>query len=343
MKITGDDEEGKRELDSFTNPEEKYPVITTTSKLMTTGVDAQTCKLIVLDSNIGSMTEFKQIIGRGTRINEEYGKYAFTIMDFRKVTDLFSDKDFDGDPVKIYEPKIDEPIISDDFENVDETENLSEEDKKETVTIDIPETTEETKGEIIKKKSEKREKIYVNGVNISVVNERVQYYGTDGKLITEDLKDYTKKALKETYLSLDDFLNKWNTADKKQAVIDELLEQSIFIEELQEKVGKDFDVFDLVCHVAFDMPALTRKERAENVKKRNYFTKYGEQARNVIETLIDKYADTGITNIEDTKILTIDPLNKLGAPAQIVKFFGGADNYKQAIKELERELYNYTA
>jgi type I restriction enzyme, R subunit len=343
MKITGDDEEGKRELDSFTNPEEKYPVITTTSKLMSTGIDAQTCKLIVLDSNIGSMTEFKQIIGRGTRINEEYGKFSFTIMDFRNVTDLFSDPQFDGDPVRIYEPKQNEPVITDDFENIDETENLTEEEKKDTTEIDEPETSTNEPGQIIKKNREKQRKIYVNGVEIWVVNERVQYYGADGKLITESLKDYTSKAIKQTYHSLDEFLTKWNSAEKKQAIIDELLEQGIFIEELEEKVGKDLDVFDLICHVAFGMPPLTRRERVENVKKRNYFTKYGGQARKVIDALLEKYADTGIINIEDPKILTIDPINKMGAPAQIVKLFGGIKYYNEAIHELEKELYKTTA
>lgn len=338
MKITGDDEEGKRELDAFINPQEKYPVIATTSKLMTTGVDAQTCKLIVLDSNIASMTEFKQIIGRGTRINEEYGKFSFTIMDFRNVTDLFSDPTFDGDPVKIYQPKQDDPVIPEDFTDFDETENLTNQEKNEISEIDIPDM--ET-GSLIDKKPEKQQKIYVNGVQISVVNERVQYYGADGKLITESLKDYTSKAIKETYRTLDDFLIKWNAVDKKQAIVDELLEQGVFIEELEEKVGKGLDVFDLICHVAFGMPPLTRRERADNVKKRNYFTKYGEQARKVMDALLEKYADEGIDNIENLEILQVKPLSDFGSTIEIVNgIFGSRDKYLQAIKELEYELYN---
>jgi len=336
MQITGDNDEGKMELDNFINPEERYPVIATTSKLMTTGVDAQTCKLIVLDSNIGSMTEFKQIIGRGTRINEDFGKTFFTIMDFRNVTDLFADPDFDGDPVRIKEidegeefesPEEEEqgtgPVIGEDGEEI-----IFEPPDEELGIIDG--------GEII---SEPRAKYYVNGVNVAVLNERIQYMDDSGKLITGSLKDYTREMVREQYRTLSDFLNKWNQADKKQAVIEELTEQGIVFENLKEAINKEMDIFDLICHTAFDQPPLTRAERANRVKKRDYFTKYGEQARKVLEALLDKYADEGIENIEDMKILQVAPLDQFGSPLEIIKYFGGKKQYQQAIMELEQEIY----
>ncbi|MCD6367009.1 MAG: DEAD/DEAH box helicase family protein [Bacteroidales bacterium] len=345
MRITGDDQEGKRELDNFINPEETYPVIATTSKLMTTGIDAQTCKLIVLDSNIHSMTEFKQIIGRGTRINEEYGKSFFTIMDFRNVTDLFADPAFDGEPVMIKDVDADEPLMEDDI-NPEEQEGIIDKESGEEInfenelktTYDVPQIV--AAGTIF---SDSGQKVYVAGVDVSILNERVQFLDADGTLITESLKDYTKRNILKTYRSLNDFLNRWNLAEKKRAIIEELEAQGIILENLKEEVKKDLDLFDLICHVAWDMPALTRRERAENVKKRNYFTKYGEQARYVIEALIDKYATEGIENIEDLSVLRIEPFNEIGTPAEIIKLFGGKHGYLNMIKELEEQLYKEAA
>ncbi len=337
MQITGDNEEGKMELDNFINPDEKYPVVATTSKLMTTGVDAQTCKLIVLDSIINSMTEFKQIIGRGTRINKEFGKMFFTIMDFRHVTKLFADPNFDGEPVRIKEIKECDEIESPEDE-IDDAPVFGEDGEEIIFKTPVPEQPPEiiSGGEIT---DEPSKKIYVNGVNVAILNERIQYLDDNGKLITTNLKDYTKKKVLEQYESLDDFLNKWNKADKKQAIIKELSEQCILFENLKEDINKEMDVFDLICHVAFEQPPLTRVERANNVKKRNYFTKYGEQARKVLEALLDKYADEGIENIEDTQILQVNPLNKFGSPIEIVEFFGGAEQYSKAITELGQEIY----
>ena len=335
MQITGDNQEGKNELDNFINPEERYPVIATTSKLMTTGIDAQTCKLIVLESNIGSMTEFKQIIGRGTRIKEEFGKMFFTIMDFRNVTNLFADPKFDGDPVRIKEIKEDEEIPTPEEE---QKETIIDEEGEEVIfdpPIDFPEG-----GEII---SEARNKQYVNGVDVSILNERIQYLDSKGELITENLKDYTRKKVREQFGSLDDFLNKWNDADKKKAIIDELSEQGIIFENLKETINKEMDIFDMICHTAFDQPPLTRAERANNVKKRDYFTKYGEKARKVLEALLDKYADEGIENIEDMKILQVNPLHKFGSPIEIVKLFGSKRKYLEALTELEKEIYRKVA
>jgi type I restriction enzyme R subunit len=329
MQITGDNQEGKRELDNFIDPAETYPVIATTSKLMTTGIDAQTCKLIVLDSNIGSMTEFKQIIGRGTRIKEEYGKTFFTILDFRSVTDKFADPDFDGEAERIKVVGEDE-----DFPNPEDEPNPKDEDDNEVI-IDKPPTVKPG-GEVI---PEPTIKIMVNGVNVAILNERVQYVDENGKLIMGSIKDYTKKMVKEQYHSLDEFLNKWNKADRKQVIIDELLEQGIVFDNFKQAINKEMDIFDLICHTAFDQPPLSRTERANNVKKRNYFTKYGEQAQMVLNALLDKYADEGIENIEDMKILQVNPFDEIGSPVEIVKMFGGKKNYLEALNELEHEIY----
>jgi len=339
MRITGDNEEGKMELDNFIFPESKYPVIATTSKLMTTGVDAQTCKLIVLDQRIQSMTEFKQIIGRGTRINEDYGKYFFTIMDFKKATELFADPDFDGDPVQIYEPKSLEasPVPPDDFTAVTEDDYAYSQDEQNENATFVHEDGTQSQGTT--DDGQKVRKYYVADVPVVVAAERVQYFDASGKLITESLKDYTRKALFKEFASLDEFLQRWNHAEKKQAIIEELSQQGIFFEALAEEVGRDLDPFDVICHVAWDKPPLTRKERAENVKKRNYFEKYGEQANTVLQALLDKYADEGIVHIEETQILAVNPFSSYGTPMEIIKKFGGLAQYQQAIHELEDQLY----
>jgi type I restriction enzyme R subunit len=324
MQITGDNNEGKAELETFILPESKYPVIVTTSKLLSTGVDVQTCKLIVLDKRIESMTEFKQIIGRGTRINEAYDKYFFTIMDFRKATELFADPAFDGDPVQIYEPKGDDPVVP-----PDDPGDTPEDG--ETVITGV-QVGPQNKGR-------RRTKYYVHDVPVSIVAERVQYYGKDGKLITESLNDYTRKAVNKNFASLNDFLNRWTSADRKTAIVKELEHEGILIEALAEEVGKDFDPFDLIAHVAFGQKPLTRRERAENVKKRNYFAKYGDKARAVLEALLQKYADEGLANLEDPKVLKIQPFNQYGTPVEIIQAFGGKEQYFQAVKDLEQQLY----
>ena len=333
MRITGDEQEGKAELDSFINPEERYPVIATTSKLMTTGVDAQTCKLVVLDQHIRSMTEFKQIIGRGTRINEDFDKYWFTIMDFKKATELFADKDFDGEPVMIYEPKPGATVVPPD----DDSEHELDENGNPIAGSGTPSTPDITIPD--DEPNSKRIKYVLGDVTVYVVSERVQYYGPEGKLITESLKDYTRSTVRKDYASLDDFLRRWSKTDRKAAIIKELETQGLLLEPLADEVGKDFDPFDLICHVAFDQPPLTRRERAEHVKKRNYFTKYSAQAQQVLETLLDKYQDTGLENIEDIKILTLDPFKNMGTASELVSAFGGKPAYLAALYELENQLY----
>ena len=341
MQITGDNEEGKRELDNFTNPSETYPVIATTSKLMTTGIDAQTCKLIVLDSNIGSMTEFKQIIGRGTRINEEYGKTYFTIMDFRNVTNLFADPQFDGDPVMIKQVSEEDDLSEVEDEITDEiiTDELDgEEIEFPNEVSDFPEIY--GGGDII---SERLEKIRINGVPVKIINERIQYLGIDGKIITESLKDYTQNNIKKQYQTLELFLTQWNSAEKKEVIIKELEEQGVFFEILKNEVGNDYDPFDLICHLAFDAKPLTRMERANNVKKRNYFTKYGDKAQTILNSLLHKYAEDGMLTLESTEVLKLDPLNKLGTPVELIKAFGGKQKYLTALRELQTELYSSLA
>ena len=343
MQITGDNQEGKDQLDSFINPNEDYPVIATTSKLMTTGVDAQTCKLIVLDSNIGSMTEFKQIIGRGTRINEEHGKHYFTIMDFRNVTALFADKDFDGDPVRVKETTEGDDLTGADDETDDDTlidpissdEIIFPDDHEPDPAALPPDITIAPDDEL----SGPKQKVYVNGIPVTIAKEQVQYMGEDGKIVTESLRDYTRRNVAQTYSSLDEFLNSWNEAEQKRAIVDELQEHGVIFDALRQDVGPDFDTFDLICHVAFDQKPLTRAERAANVRKRNYFGKYSEVAQKVIEALLAKYANEGVLDLDNPEVIRHDPFDQVGTPIEIIRAFGGRDAYDTAIHELTSELY----
>ena len=326
MKITGDDEIGKAQLDNFINPKKSYPVIATTSELMTTGVDAKTCKLIVLDQNIQSMTKFKQIIGRGTRIDDNYNKLWFTILDFKKATELFADPTFDGEPVQILTTtgQDDDPIPV----QPGDTGEIDDETETPLRPGDDPTDTSYTK-------------YYVSGVEVRKVAERVQYYGSDGKLVTESFKDYTRKAVMAQFASLDDFVKRWSDAERKQAVIDELANAGVIWEALEDDISKQMGPFDLICHVVFDQPALTRRERADNVKKRNYFSKYSDQAQTVLNALLDKYADNGVTEIETQNVLKVTPFDKMGRPREIItKAFGGKPEYEKAISDLEYALYN---
>lgn len=346
MRITGEDKQGKLELDNFINPEERYPVIATTSKLMTTGVDAQTCKLIVLDSNIQSPTEFKQIIGRGTRINEQFDKRFFTIMDFRNVTDQFADRAFDGEPVMIKEVGEGEVFTPENIAG-DTTYEIIDLETGEVIDFgqenDYPENTKPIiieGGEII---TEKRDKVYIAGVDVTILNERIQYLNDAGELVTTSWRDYTKQNLLQKFSSLDEFLSRWHQADKKSALIAELREQDVVLEDLQRDVEKDLDLFDLICYVAWGCPPLTRKERAENVRKRDCFAKYGDRAQAVLDALLKKYATDGIENIEDISVLKLEPLKQLGSPGEIVKLFGGKSQYIEVLRELKSELYQLAA
>jgi type I restriction enzyme R subunit len=298
---------------------------------MTTGVDAQTCHVIALDQRIQSLTEFKQIIGRGTRLRPDYGKYFFTILDFRKATELFADPEWDGPPIQIYDvPEGDEDVTPPDPTPADEPI----EDEIDEILADPDHVVDDAELD-----DEDRHVYVVSGVTFTVVAERVQYYDRDGKLITESLKDYTRRTLQEEFATLDEFLKRWKATDRKQAIVDELLERGVLLQALEDATAGDLDPFDLICHVAFDQPALTRRERADNVRKRDVFTKYGDQAREVLAALLDKYADQGLGSMGEIEVLKLDPFPSLGTPIELVRRFGGRDQYLAALREIDAALY----
>ena len=312
MRITGNDPEGQAQLDNFMDPESTYPVLVTTSRLLSTGVDVQTCRLIVLDRIVGSMTEFKQIVGRGTRVHEDTHKFYFTLMDFRGATSHFAEPDFDGEPVQIYEPGDGDPMIPPDEDGTDPI---------------FPDQRSHLSG---------AQKVYVDGVGAEIIAERVEYLDKDGRLTAESLRDFTKKELKKHFASLDDFLGRWNAAERKRAIVEELRDRGLALDMLAE--GECLDPFDLICHLAFDAKPLTRRERAANVRKRDAFTKYGKQARAVLNALLDKYADEGVIDF-DTKVLQIPPFTELGTPVQLINAFGGRDEFLEAARDLQSALY----
>jgi type I restriction enzyme R subunit len=313
MRITGDEPQGKAELDNFILPESRYPVIVTTSRLLNTGVDAQTCKLIVLDQRIESMTTFKQIIGRGTRILELYGKTWFTIMDFKGATRLFADPDFDGDPVQIYNPEPGEPPQ--------------------------PPGPEPDPDPLPPEPPPGRTKYYVDTVPVAVARERTYFRDAAGNLVAESVKDFTRKQVLQEFALMDEFINQWSSAEKKCAIIHQLEERGLPLAELEQAVGRDYDPFDLILHVAYDQPPLTRKERADHVRKRNYFSRYGGKARAVMEALLDKYADQGLEAFESSEVLKITPFPRIGTPVEIVREFGGRVRYQAALWDLKAQLY----
>lgn len=334
MRITGSDIEGQEQLGNFIDPESKYPVLVTTSRLLSTGVDAQTCRLIVLDRAVGSMTEFKQIVGRGTRVHEETQKFYFTLLDFRGATNHFADPEFDGEPVQIYGPGEDDSIVppTDDPSVDDDEQSVLQISDDETAVVyplgftfptDEPGTT----------------KVYVDGISASIVAERVEYLDERGKLVTESLRDFTKRALKKRYASLDDFLRRWGETRRKLTIVEELQAEGLDIDVIAAELGKDLDPFDLICHIAFDAEPLTRHERVEQVKKRDVFSKYSEQARAVLDALLIKYADHGVLNLDDTDVLRISPFNKLGTPFQLIEAFGDRNGFVDAVHDLQSALY----
>lgn len=334
MQITGDNPEGKAQLDNFSDRESTYPTIVTTSKLLTTGVDVKTCKLIVLDSNINSMTEFKQIIGRGTRLDPEHGKEYFTILDFRNASRLFADPAFDGNPEGVIDIPPDDNIVDPGTED--------SEGDDDNVGGDFPPDFGDggDNGEDGDTDGKPRIQYRIDDVNVMVLHERVQYYDKDGKLITESLTDYTKRNIRKEYATLGTFLQKWHAEDKKQVIVDELAEQGLLLDAIREQEDlKDLDDFDLICHLAYDQPALTKQERVNNVKKRGYLYQYQNVARDVLETLLEKYQDEGIQELEGTEVLELKEFEKFGSPLKIVKAFGGKQKYLQAVKQLQDEIY----
>ncbi|MER8398011.1 EcoAI/FtnUII family type I restriction enzme subunit R [Mesorhizobium sp. M1348] len=337
MRITGGDSDGQDQLGNFLDPESKYPVLVTTSRLLSTGVDAQTCRLIVLDRTVGSMTEFKQIVGRGTRVHEDTKKFYFTLIDFRGATSHFADPEFDGDPVQIYEPSEDDPITPPDDSAVGfgEIDQAPYEPGEDETIVDQP-------GFPLSPGNQVR-KIYVDGVGARIVAERVEYLDENGKLVTESLRDFTKTALKKRFASLDDFLRRWKSAERKHAIVEELEAEGLALDAIADELGKNLDPFDLICHVAFDKKLLTRRERAENVKKRDVFTKYGPQARAVLDALLEKYRDEGVINLDDANVLKVTPFTAMGSVVQLIKAFGGKEGFEKAVHEMQDALYQEIA
>ena len=336
MRITGNDKEGQDQLGNFLDPEATYPVLVTTSRLLSTGVDAQTCRLIVLDREVGSMTEFKQIVGRGTRVHEDTKKFYFTLLDFRGASSHFADPEFDGEPVQIYEPGPDEPISPpEDAPAPDGDDQPPAEPGPDETIVDQPLGPKPPGGP--------QKKVYVDGIDVRIIAERVEYLDESGKLVTETLRDFTKTALRKRFASLDDFLKRWKGAERKQAIIEELEAEGLPLDPIADELGKNLDPFDLICHIAFDRKPLTRRERAENVRKRDIFTKYGPQARAVLDALLEKYRGEGVLNLGDTNVLRVTPFSGMGSVVQLIQAFGGKQGFEKAAHELQDALYQETA
>lgn len=318
MRITGDNDEGKKQLDYFIDNDSTYPTIVTTSKLMTTGVNCQTCKNIVLDNIFGEngMTEFKQIIGRGTRIKEDYGKMYFTILDFRNATRMFADSSFNGPDIQSeeYDPE------------------YYKGNKKVIIDVDAPKDIEQSS-------DEKKKKVYVNNVEVMLISERVQYYDKDGKLITESLKDFTKKNILHDFASLEDFLTLWTSDEKKSVIIQELEEKGIFIEELRKMYSADVDDFDLICDIAYGIKPLTKSERAKNSKVNEVLACYSDKCKQILKILLEKYSNDEIDDITDSKILKLPEFNEYGNPMKIANLFGGLNGYLNAVHQVQNALY----
>lgn len=334
VQITGDNNEGKRELDNFIDPESKFPVIATTSRLMSTGVDAQTCKLIVLDREVGSMTEFKQIIGRGTRLREDLGKHYFTILDFRRATDNFADPSFDGEAIVVYEPKADDELVEPD---------VVEPAPQADPGFDFPNELDghEFAPDIEPQPTQKRDKVYVKGVDVQIIHEQVQYLDEGGRLITRDLRDYTRENILRNYASLEEFLTVWNAHERKQALVHELAGEGILLPELAEVVegGHGMDPFDLVLHVAYHKQPVSRKERAQKLKQTKLFDGYTEKARAVINILIDKYADLGLEPLKTPNILKTPAFAGYGTPSELLAELGGPEGYDELINSISNKIY----
>ena len=321
MRITGDDPEGKKQLSNFIDPDMAYPTVVTTSELLSTGVDCKTVGLIVIDKEIGSMTEFKQIVGRGTRLLKDHGKWHFEILDFRNATDLFRDPAFDGDPL---------PSSGDD--------PYRDPKRKPEVPDDVVIIDDDPKP--------KKKKLVVNGQEIRIQTEIVSVLGADGRTLeTTNITDFTRRSIRNRYATLDDFLHRWTETERKQAILDELADENVLIDAVRQAnpTLEESDIFDVICHVAYGQKPLTRRERVNNVRKRNIFAKYGPECRTVLEALLDKYADQGILNMENPATLQLAPFSQIGTPVKIAKLFGGKAQFLQAVRELELELYKQAA
>lgn len=330
MQITGDDQQGKQELDNFIDPEMPYPVIATTSKLLATGVDAQTCKLIVLNSRVESMTDFKQMIGRGTRVRTDYDKWFFVIMDFKNVTKLFADKDFDGDPVKVYElpPDGDMSDAVEELDDVNEAEGEDEDDGGPEQWVERPGA-----------RKVRRKRIVVSGQQVTIIGEQVQMLGTDGKPLTSSLKEFVRSGLLERYPTADAFVNAWLAASQRSALLDELVDAGIPLEDLVEQSGLELDPFDMALDVAYERQPIERRQRAESVHANGYLGKYQGQVRSVLEALLAKYVESGVRSMEDIGVLRVEPFRSMGGPMELIRSFGTRETYFKAVHDLEQQLY----
>jgi type I restriction enzyme R subunit len=350
-RITGNDTEGLLQLDNFIDPLKPMPVIVTTSRLLSTGVDVQTCRLIVLDREVGSMTEFKQIVGRGTRLHAESGKEYFTVVDFRQATNHFADPEFDGEPVQIYEPGEDDPPLPPDTGETPPPDDAEWPEAEDGGELDGepdliggsdgsggPEQGTGTGGG-----GEPRRKVYIKGRPVLVLSERVQYLDEQGKLVTESLRDYSRRLVRQQYADLDGFLRRWRGEERKQVILKELAEEGLLLEPLKEEVGRELDPFDLICHIAYDQPPLSRAQRAARLR-RDVFSRYGPQARAVLEALLDKYASEGVVDeLDNVRILAIPPFSQMGTQLQLIREFGGRGGFERAVHDLQAELYREAA
>jgi type I restriction enzyme R subunit len=345
MRITGNDEEGMKALDDFIDPMNPYPVLVTTSRLLSTGVDAQTCRLIVLDREVGSMTEFKQIVGRGTRVHADSQKYYFTLVDFRKASNHFADPDFDGEPVQIYEPgEGDDPLPPEEADPPQAHDDLwpddEEESEGETLPLGDGQDPQYPDALATAIPGGPGRKYYIKGKPVRVLTERIEYLDDNGKLVTESLRDYSRRTVREHYASLDAFLRRWRGEERKATIISELAEEGLLLEPLQEELGLELDPFDLICHIAYDQPPLSRRERAARVQKQDVFSRYGPQARAVLEALLNKYQDEGmVDDLADVKILQIPPFSAMGTQLELMRRFGRKADFQKAVHELQAALY----
>jgi type I restriction enzyme R subunit len=345
MRITGNDEEGMKALDDFIDPMNPYPVLVTTSRLLSTGVDAQTCRLIVLDREVGSMTEFKQIVGRGTRVHADSQKYYFTLVDFRKASNHFADPDFDGEPVQIYEPgEGDDPLPPEEADPPQAHDDLwpddEEESEGETLPLGDGQDPQYPDALATAIPGGPGRKYYIKGKPVRVLTERIEYLDDNGKLVTESLRDYSRRTVREHYASLDAFLRRWRGEERKATIIAELAEEGLLLEPLQEELGLELDPFDLICHIAYDQPPLSRRERAARVQKQDVFSRYGPQARAVLEALLRKYQDEGmVDDLADVKILQIPPFSAMGTQLELMRRFGRKADFQKAVHELQAALY----
>ncbi|MFE0362311.1 EcoAI/FtnUII family type I restriction enzme subunit R [Streptomyces griseoaurantiacus] len=330
MQITGDDQQGKQELDNFIDPEMQYPVIATTSKLLATGVDAQTCKLIVLNSRVESMTDFKQMIGRGTRVRTDYDKWFFVIMDFKNVTKLFADKDFDGDPVKVYELPPDGAMgdAVEELDDVDETAGEGEDDEGPEQWVERPGA-----------RNVRRKRIVVSGQAVTIIGEQVQMLGTDGKPLTSSLKEFVRSGLLKRYPTADAFVSAWSAADQRSTLLDELVDAGIPLEDLVEQSDLALDPFDMALDVAYERQPIERRQRAAAVHANGHLGKYQGQMRSVLEALLEKYVESGVRSLEDIGVLRVEPFRSMGGPMELIRSFGTRETYFKAVHDLEQQLY----